>query len=434
MKNLRKTKIAIIVVAVILIITPIVIKLTRVKADDTVRLSLVPQPYIDIVVSKEKTNVDLNTFKNDILKALDNLGVKTANVRVSEVESYQLDITENFEWQRYTHIGPDNPQYNNVQGDHITINEDNKSILFQGYGEMAYKDFLLYADTTTKTKTIEFSVNTATAYWHTLEAAGFLVNSEIRNGFLSGYAVMITQSGIGVYKFNDNVNAQSFSDTAGGSMKKFTTTVENYPFSQGSQGLGMFNFKFVVETDNITVYFDGDEIINVDVDPVAHGFGPIASYNSHACSELSEITFSNVHMEVENIKTFEQVLREPDWRKGAIKVLVDVSDFENQEINSATSLGEAIARTIKDELHYIGWGQNANRNQMQSIIDNNGKKGQFINNTNYQNCINQTAAYIQALIQGMTSTDYVILGENTILANSDETIMKNTALKKPAYI
>jgi len=420
------------ILAIILIITfihifPIITNISKVEAADVVKLSLQPQPYIDVVLSKANTSTNLTNFKNDLLNSLKAQGVDITKVNISSIDSFEIAVTQQFAWQKYTHVGPDDTSYNSVKGDHITINNANKSILFQGYGRKGYKDFLLYADTTSKPKTIEFTVNTSTAYWHTLEAAGFLVNSEIKNGILSGYAVMLRNGYISIYKFNDQVNAKAFSDNESGSITKYAQIIHNYAITNA---LGVHNFKLIVEKKNIVVYDNGTKVIDLPIEEISntsYGFGPIASYNSHACSELSKIQFTNVHMSIENVKYFEEVLREPDWREEAIKVLVNVSDVANEQLNNPNSLGELLSRMINDEIHYVGWGKTINQTQTQQFIAANNNNGIFINNTSYSNSINKTAEYIKSLIESKQSSQYVILNENTVVSSTDSSIMNNTA-------
>ncbi len=426
MKALKKI-LAMILIINIVISLPIFMPIIDSQAAETVTLSLIPQPYIDVVLSKSRTSTELTNFKQNLLDALKSRAVDTTKVNVSDIESFQIAVTDSFNWTRYTHRGQDgsNGPFHGITGDHITVYSNN-SILFQGYEVSGYKDFLLYPDTTSKTKTIEFTVNTSTAYWHTLDAAGFLVNSEIKNGNLAGYAVMIRNGYVSVYKFNDGLSASSFSNSSGGSMSSYAQSLRDYTISDG---LGTHRFVLTVESDAIIIEDNGREIINMSIPPVsqtAHGFGPISSYNSHNCDELSQITFTNVHMEVENIKSLNEVLREPEWREDAIKVLVNVEDIINEELNKPTSLGEILTRMINEEIHYVEWGKTANETQADNFITANNNNGTYINNRDYQDSINKTADYIKSLIEEKQSSNYVLLNENTIATTEDENIMKNT--------
>ncbi len=426
-----RRKLTEILTVIMLILTLAVTILSTVSfSSQQVSFTITPDPYIDIVLAKSKTNTNLNNFESDILSALSREGINTSKVEVSAIETFNIEVTDSFEWQKYTHVGSDgsNGSFHGITGDHVTINNSNKSILFQGYGVKGYKDFLLYADTTSKTKTIEFTVNTSTAYWHTLDAAGFLVNSEIKNGILSGYAVMIRNGYISVYKFNDGVNAKSFSDSSSGSMTSYATILTSYSISNG---LGVHNFRLVVESDSVTVYDNNSQIISFSIPEVsstAHGFGPIASYNSHSCDELSQITFTNVNMSVENVQSFTEVLREPDWREGSIRVLVSVEDYQNEELSESSTLGELLTRLLNENIYFASWGNTNNRAQFESLINANNGNGIFINNTNYTTSINQTASYVKSLIDAIEQEDdYIILGDLVDINVDPSELANNTA-------
>lgn len=415
---------------IIMIISTIAVTIlsTASFSSQQVSISLIPNPKIDIVLAKAKTETDLTNFEMDILNALKSKNINTSQVKVSAIESFEIAVTQDFEWQKYTHTGPDNSSYNSVQGDHITIDNSNHSILFQGYGQKAYKDFLLYADKTDKTKTIDFNVNTSTAYWHTLDAAGFLINTEIVDGYIKGYAVMIRNGYISIYKFKDNINATSFSNCSSGSMTTYADILTSYSISNG---LGSHDIKLIVEKDNVEVYDNGNLAISYNVDPVsdtAHGFGPIASYNSHACTELSKITFTDVHMSVENVKEFSEVLRQPEWRDDSIKVMVNIDDYANEELSTGTSLSELLTRLLNENIYFVSWGNSTNKTQFENLIKANNNKGKYISNTNYNSSISQTATYIKTLVDQFTPSDkYVILGDPINVVVNPESVRNNTA-------
>ena len=164
-----------------------------------------------------------------------------------------------------------------------------------------------------------------------------------------------------------------------------------------------------------------------------NGYGFFSDHYSHDCSQIGSFTLTNINLKTTNVRKLEDVLREPDWREEAIKVLVNVNDVVNQQLNNPTTLGELLTRTVNDEIYYTAWGQTVNKTQSEQFIKANNNNGIFINNTNYTNSINQTAQYIKGLINQRKSSEYVILNENTILSAADSSIMKNTANSQYPY-
>ena len=64
-----------------------------------VSISLFPNPKVDIVLSRTRTTTDVTNFESDILRQLQNLGVNTSNVRVTSIQSEEVDIQNSFRWQ-----------------------------------------------------------------------------------------------------------------------------------------------------------------------------------------------------------------------------------------------------------------------------------------------------------------------------------------------
>ena len=79
MKMLKRL-IAILIVITLINIFPIIANINSVNAAGNVQLSLVPQPYIDVVLSKSRTNTNLTNFKQDLLNALKARGVDTSKM------------------------------------------------------------------------------------------------------------------------------------------------------------------------------------------------------------------------------------------------------------------------------------------------------------------------------------------------------------------
>ena len=54
----------------------------------------------------------------------------------------------------------------------------------------------------------------------------------------------------------------------------------------------------------------------------------------------------------------------------------------NEQLNEPSSLGELLTRTINDEIHFVGWGTDANITESQNFIAANNNNGMFTYNTN----------------------------------------------------
>ena len=92
MKILKKI-IALCLIILLINILPIVNFISPVDAANPVNLSLIPQPDIDVVLSKAKTSTNLNNFKPDLLNALKDRGVDISKVNISAVETIKNEVS-----------------------------------------------------------------------------------------------------------------------------------------------------------------------------------------------------------------------------------------------------------------------------------------------------------------------------------------------------
>ena len=103
-----RRKLTEILTVIMLILTLAVTILSTVSfSSQQVSFTITPDPYIDIVLAKSKTNTNLNNFESDILSALSREGINTSKVEVSAIETFNIEVTDSFEWQKYTHVGSD---------------------------------------------------------------------------------------------------------------------------------------------------------------------------------------------------------------------------------------------------------------------------------------------------------------------------------------
>lgn len=157
------------------------------------------------------------------------------------------------------------------------------------------------------------------------------------------------------------------------------------------------------------------------------GFGFFSDHYSHNCSDIGHFNLTNISLTTLSARKLEDVLRESDFRENSIKAMVNVQDNINEQLTDPSSLGELLTRTINDEIHFIGWGTDTNKNDFENFVLANNNNGMFTYNTNYTNAIEETAKYIKSLIDKMQSSQYLILNEPTEILSNPSDIMTNTA-------
>lgn len=158
------------------------------------------------------------------------------------------------------------------------------------------------------------------------------------------------------------------------------------PFDETSNGYQAFANTSYDELTPLTFTLSSDnhdEVTTIPLDTTfksgGSDFGPMVKYANHGCPQLTKVEFSNLTMETEVIRSLNEVIREPQWEKDSSKFLVNLNedsilDFDNEQIS-----GELLNRLQNDNIHYVGWGSNQNKEQSEAFLVKNDLKGDFIN-------------------------------------------------------
>lgn len=331
------------------------------------------------------------------------------DAKISSVETTAMSMQDTFQWQEYSHYYTDSAYSGRtVNGtwtnNHIIVN--GKDITFYGYDSRGAKDFLFMPDTQASKKTFDFFVNENQTDWHTLEGAGYLFNAKIQSNILSGYAIILAQTNIQLWEIG-GVNVNDFHAGTISSMSGAGTLIGTFP-KNGTQ------HQIVVEAtpDKIDMWDNGIKIIDSKplTNKYGNGYGPMVSYFPHGCSSLSYITFKNIKMETLTGKSFDEVLKEPDWISNSHRFVANISDVEIPEFNDPQKSSVIYSRMLKDAINFAGLGTNTNQAQIQKIIGVNDGNGIFINNSNMDTALSQYADYIISILNANSGlSDHVLL-------------------------
>lgn len=456
MKILKKILVIIIIITLVNIF-PIIANISTVGAAETVSLSLVPQPYIDVVLSKAKTNSELTNFKKDLLLELEKQKVDIDKVNISSIDSVynslsSQDINVDKIINSWETIGAptwsaiDGKIYSNSPGGGSDWS-DNPGVKWNPSKTKSWWGTGLIDPNGYETEqiTMDFTMVTGGSL---NEGVCFNVTKNDDNS-LNGYFVTIcnhSNTECRLWRFDHYTLDQSFASginrniwchpSSHGNKRDnnswnigHTSTYLSDSFTclaGWSTGSSNVRYNISYENCNIIVKVNGSVVANVTDNVYKNGTYGFWGNNCEA-SGLMYINNIKISTVSKNIKKLEEVLREPEWREDSIKVLVNVNDVINEQLNQPTSLGELLTRMINDEIHYAAWGKNINEEQSRNFIAANNNNGIYINNTDYSNSITKTAEYIKSLIESKKSSEYVILNENTILSTADPDIMTNTA-------
>lgn len=408
-----------------------------VKAEDNdVLISLKPQYNADIVLTVEDSTVDPTNFQKDLRAKLNELGVKDSRIKISGLKAQEVNTKDNFDWNVYDHKGnwgednyPNGDGQSNPQNNqHIIVKNGGKNMVFYGYGQPAYKDFMFMSNDSTLKKTFQFDLNESGINYHSMEGGGFLFNSKIENGKLSGYCILFTEQGISVYKIN-NIDANAFHNYTGyNSMASYPgiSLVKSYNKMNTTQ----HSLKIETDSKYLNLWDNGNKTISqLSLDTqYGNGFGPIASYLQHSCNILSYFAFNNLSMETTSVTKFKDLIRKPEWDTVAKKFVVNLNDTSDEDFHNASTYAEIQSRIGSEGLHYIGWGTDANKAEAEDLVSKNNGNGIFVNNSDYATSIDSISKYIyNQLKQSSAGETTVITGQPMDIDVTPSNLKENTA-------
>lgn len=388
-----------------------------VSAIDTVALSLVPTPDIDIVLAKGRTKLDLNNFKTDLEKALQDREIDINKVNISSIESQIVNLESSFKWKQdvSSSIGS------------IAITNNGKDVIMKGNRTNPGKNAIwIVREKETEQK---FNFSYEIDFGDSFNAAGMLLKVKEEENALTGYLLSFN------YKWN------SLAGGASGALWEFRYTLNSNSTNVQKTLVCPLNIDkkgtLSVEVTDEDIIINGGGLSS----PVTYeiekefgiGFGFFSDHYSHGCDSIGYFKLEGINLTNTTVKKMEEVLREPDFRENSIKALVNVQDNKNKQLINSASLGELLTRTINDEIHFVGWGTNENITETQNFIAANNDNGIFTYNNDYEKAINETADYIKSLIDSYNSSQYVILNEQTKIQANIDGIMSGTADEQYPY-
>ena len=184
---MKKTK-KIIINIVSMIIISIIVLLGLIKivsAVETVELSFMPTPYIDIVLAKGRTVVNLDNFKADMEKALEKQGIDINKVNIYATESEEVNMQDAFEWKQdvSSSVGS------------ISFANNGRDIRMQGNRTNAGKNaiWIVPEKETEQTFTFSYDIDFGDNY----NAAGMLLRVKEEGNVLRGYMLSFNNPGYG---------------------------------------------------------------------------------------------------------------------------------------------------------------------------------------------------------------------------------------------
>jgi gliding motility-associated-like protein len=431
----------------------------------TVDMTVQQGPNVDVMVTVGSANVDLSTFEADLEQAMYAKGIPMGKLRVeafqrSSISSDQADASDIFNsWNVMDFNGAEPPNPHNYlgsagggaySGSYFTFDSSTNQILADpvarnsgNYGVAMYDPT---GDVSDGTISATFGLSGA-PYTHA--EVGFIFKKVDNDNF---YAYIIDNhtacGNLMNYAPGDGYPAEAILKRENG-----VTTILAVNTNSGRTGTATYGWD-AARADMFSAFYNGQEIdfkIEMSGDDITisrRGGGGDAGTDWIEAFDITDTTFSSgsygfyvheqqnayfkdINIEKLELRAFKDVLREPQWRNSALRFNVNLDDLEVADFDNDKDLSEILMRTINEDIHYIGWGTNANQSQFERFIQQNNDQGIFVNRDmgSWSTWMDDMAQYIYEQYQfgTVTAGEYFIAGTSVEIDVDPAQLKSNTA-------
>ena len=356
----------------------------------------------DVVFTVGRAEFDKITEFSSYIDQLENsIKAQGVDLKLSTVSTSSLTAQDSFAWEVYDHSNYKDP-YGPLIPSHITV--EGNDIKMLGYTVAALKDFLFVPNDNQTQKTFTFEMQRDGTNWHSMEGGGFLFNTSIVNGKIQGFCVLVTQGGV---KLNQ-IKGVDLTKFRNGSYNLVQQAGVNLKTFKGLDPYVNHQIKIVVDRSNISMWDNGQLIIDqyqLPENDYGFGFGPITSHVGHGCGQRSYFTFKNIKMETVVGKSLDQVLREYEWREGAERFVVNLSDELLPDLETEEQIADVATILLQKQLRFIGLGQEVNKDQYKALLDAYASEGLYQDTTELRATMQNLESY---LLSTVLSKDYSV--------------------------
>ncbi|GMK37712.1 hypothetical protein PCCS19_07660 [Paenibacillus sp. CCS19] len=351
------------------------------------QLAFAMQPVAEVYYNAGTSTYQSEEFEAKLTavvkQKLDAVGINPKYVSIMDASASQKFVTD----ETYVHTGYDSwygfysiPQVETADYRHVQFTNNNKTVSFYGYTAPGYKDFMLTQGSPVGKKVITFDMDESKVDYHSMEGGGFLFNSTIDgSGKLSGYAILYVNGGIKVYEIN-NVDANVFHETTNAwqlSDIQGITLVSSF-----AKGATTEHAIKIVATDNqLNMWDNGVRVITNLALPNTYGneFGPLVSYIDHGCEIISIFTYDNMKLYSTSSKTLTTAVNEIVWEPNSpYRYVIDINDNNDDYLGGPDQ--ETLTNSLNQQnVQYVGITNEEDQDDVQALIDQLVKGGQFVN-------------------------------------------------------
>ena len=365
------------------------------------------KPEANINIKKAK-NVDLvvglgdleyseaEEYENAISKMTEDLADMGIHVSYDSILS-SISAQDSFAWEEYDHYNYVD-RYAKDLDKHITFN--NNDVIMTGYGHYGFKDFLYINDNQPTEKNFSFTMKKDLTDWHSIDGAGFLLNTNITTptevlsdtslsqsekqdkSILNGYCLLFKKKVVYLIKLTD-LNLGEFRNTQKTKEEEanfFGEVIQSSNFNVTND----HRIVISVKPTAISVW-DNDKLIidNCELEYMGgYGYGPIISNGYHTCDQLSYFTFKDIKMNSVTGKSLKDALAEKEWKQDSLRYAVEISNSENSDVAVKSEAIEIASQILQKDATFIGLGNDTNKALYEDFISLGGFSGFYSENEN----------------------------------------------------
>lgn len=314
------------------------------------------------------------------------------DARIQTVKTSTVTAKDQFAWTEYDHYNF-KERYGITYPKHIIF--EGNDIRMLGYTMNPMKDFLYIPSEDAASKLFEFDLHKAETNWHSMNGAGFLFNTTIdeENDTIEGFCFLVMQNDIQIIQI-DKTSLKDFQDGKKFAMQKYGTVVKNILFRENGKE---HNIKMLVDANRLTLWIDHELLLLDFVLPnegFGHGYGPITSHGTHSCLLQADFTFRNMRVQTLEGEQLGSVVAGYEWREGAEKYVLHLSDSEVPELASDEEIGDTAKAVLENETIFIGIGSETNEGGFKKLLNLSDQGGIMISREELATGLQEVNEYI----------------------------------------
>lgn len=344
-----------------------------VDMDDEVITKTVYAPTMHIEISKNNMTVSLQDIQSSMISNLNSIGIATNYMKISigeqtSVNSETMNMSTVFSsWQQF---GDGTWSYNSSSK---TVVNSKNSDYITGY----YDKNNSYDD-------IDISFNAKTTDADD-DAIGAVIRfNSLGSSKYSSYVFFLDRhdngGGIGNGAYNGLNKVVNNTFTSNGTFTKLAVNA-SWRWTRNTWE----NYRLVTKGTTVQAYMNNKLLAEVTDTSISKGTYGFISYSQ------AYTYFKDIVVKTNKSYTFPQLLAKIVWNVDEVNMIINLNNAEDTTLNTQ----ECIDLFNAADVHYLGVTAEANKESVNSFVNNINNRGQWIDSSDYDTYIQQIGEYIK---------------------------------------